>query len=313
MLKWSVSGREDPDYFCGDICYRVNPIFQDDDEHPSIVRTGSHSSGYGSIYGNTAVHRKQVRRRGSKREGRNNIRGINIQRGVQHWLQPSKDIHEDTSDEYDSIVTDSLLLMTETKKTEPVDKHHEDMDKVIKQLKDALSSSRRLSTLKRAFSRSNRRQRKPLLFGSLRGKTPQNKKLKTEKVNRKIENINNIANSKRNICSPQRSPLLSASHLYNQDYGENNHLYSNIVHSGFSSWSRGGDDQWRDSHDILHDYCHALHYHQRKGRNLGRRHEHIRLLVILCKSFCFVILMVSFIFVIVIVSIFLAKGIHEHI
>jgi len=301
MLKWSVNGREDPDYFCGDICYRVNPLFQDDEEHPSIARTGSHSSGYGSTYGNNAA---QVRGGGSKRGSRNNI---NIQRGVQHWLQPSKDIHVDTSDEYDSIVTDSLLLMTETKKTEPVDKHHEDMDKVIKQLKDALSRSRRLSTLKRAFSRSTQRQRKPLLVGSLRRKHYQSKKRPTEKVYKNSEHSTNVSESEKYLFSPKRSQLLSASHLYNLDFENNNELYSNI--SDFSSWTRGGHPQWRDSYDSLHDYYHATYFHQRKER----RHEHIRLLVILCKSFCFVILMVSFIFVIVIVSVFLAKGIHDQI
>ena len=213
----------------------------------------------------------------------------------------------DTSDEYDSIVTDSLLLMTETKKTEAVDKHHEDMDKVIKQLKDALSRSRRLSTLKRAFSRSNHRQRKPLLVGSFRGKSNQNQKRSTEKVSKNNEHSKKVSESEKYLCSPQRSSLLSASHLNNQDYGDYNDLYSNI--SDFSSLDRGGHDQWRDSYDSLHDYYHATYFHQRKER----RHEHIRLLVILCKSFCFVILMVSFIFVIVISSVFLAKGIHDQI
>ena len=108
-------------------------------------------------------------RRSSKRRSRNNG-GVNIEKGIESWLQPSKDIYADISDEYDSIVTDSLLLMTETKKTKTADKHHEDMDKVIKQLKEALSRSRRLSTLKRAFSRSDHKQRKPLLVGSLRRK-----------------------------------------------------------------------------------------------------------------------------------------------
>ena len=215
----------------------MNPLFQDDEEHPSIGRTGSHSSGYGSTYGRhhigsyfynhllTGNNAAQVRGGGSKRGSRNNI---NIQRGVQHWLQPSKDIHVDTSDEYDSIVTDSLLLMTETKKTEAVDKHHEDMDKVIKQLKDALSRSRRLSTLKRAFSRSNHRQRKPLLVGSFRGKSNQNQKRSTDKVSKNKEHSKKVSESEKYLRSPQKSSLLSASHLKNQDYGDYNDLYSNI-------------------------------------------------------------------------------------
>ena len=121
----------------------------------------------------------------------------------------------------------------------------------------------------------------------------------------------------------QGSQPLSATYLYNQHFPEQkNHLYSNFAHSLYSgsgsstlSWTRcgHGHGKWGDSYGSLGDYYHTIHSDKRNGRNFRRRHEHIRLLVILCKSFCFVVLMVSFIFVIVIVSVFLAKGIHNHI
>ena len=75
--------------------------------------------------------------------------------------------------------------------------------------------------------------------------------------------------------------------------------------------SGGRGEEW--DYDRMEDNYDTFYKEKRKKRNPGKRPDNIRLLVIFCKSFCFVILMVSFIFVLVIVSVFMAKGFHNHV
>ena len=288
----------------------------------------------------------------------------NMHRGFHHWVHANKsdrsgevinlnfpkmnnyvDIQEESvetnSDDYDSIVTDSLLFMTASPKhrmadesrstnektTEAMSKHHEDMEKVIKQLTEALSRSRRFSSLKGALSRGDRRNKNHFVPRSIRNKSYvnlnwrsryNNKKSKQKVKDTKMSDHEKTSVSSRSSDSSlQLSALNLLSDYDRQDYtGLERNLYSNL---SLSSWTPGGQTNHLDrsgcwSQNFTYERLGNSYdnfYQRRKKRTLGKRHENVRLIIMFCKTFCFVLLMVGFIFVIVIVSVFLAKGINR--
>ena len=273
---------------------------------------------------------------------------------IHEYKKPGDIIKEsvDTnSDSYDSIVTDSLLLMTSTpnqnikeKSTSEKDsstqtRHREDMEKVIKQLTEALSRSRRVSSLKKAITRSHHKHKRKFVSDSIRNRTYVNlnwrsgyKNTNKSKPNHQAEDMVTQGHEKSSVSSMHSSSTLqlSVDNLHTgyekPNYTESElkrNIHSNLLLSstsgcfGPSSWTMRRQDSWGDRTELECPDCSYSRlgdsfdnfYHRRGTINIpGKRKEKLRLFVIFCKSFCFLILIVCFLIVIVIVIVFLSKG-----
>ena len=220
------------------------------------------------------------------------------------------------------------------------------MEKVIKQLTEAISKSRGVLTLKKAINRSHINNKRKFVKDSLKKTTYVNLKgrKRCQRIQSKInqnhysEDITTQGLKKSLMSSRSNSSTLQLS-IENLLTGQDKNNYSDhqintysdlypakFVHlpsltnqgnMGSSSWSLRGDNKWIRRTDLGCPDCsykrlgasYDNFYYRRRTRHFqGRKKETTRFLVIFCKSFCFLLLMVSFIIVIVIVSVFLSKG-----
>jgi len=215
------------------------------------------------------------------------------------------------SAEHDSIVTNALLAMTgedieyeEDEEDEYSTERQEDTEAVIKQLAEAVSKSRGVSSLSKAVAKSKKHpDRRAKLYRQVAAPIP--RQHSSQPYQRFLNTPIHENSSKYKILN-ERGPVGEKDHmleLYAHQLGDqisSNNPYKRFGHpppSTSSSWllARREDDRgweggrWRYS-------------------GLGEDNEKKNgLLAVFCKSFCFVLLLLSFVMVIVTVSIFLSR------
>ena len=238
--------------------------------------------------------------------------------------KPRNDV-ETGSAEHDSIVTNALLAMTgqdieyeEDEEDEYSTDRQEDTEAVIKQLTEAVSKSRGVSSLSKAVAKSKKHpDRRAMLYRKVAASLPRQNTECSQSHQRFLNSPIHENSSKYKILnergSVEEKDETMGNHmleLYAHQLGDqisSKNSYKRLGHpppSTSSSWllARREDDRGWDGGRWRYPEIGegSVEEGEDNEKNNG-------LLSVFCKSFCFVLLLLSFVMVIVTVSIFLSK------